>query len=59
MSSQANFHHAIHTIPGKYVHGECGTLGYQAPEVVAALGHMHTVDYWGVGCVIYQFLFGL
>ena len=59
LCSQANFHHAVCGAPGQYFKGYCGTLGYQAPEVVACLGHMHTLDYWGIGTVVYQFLFGL
>lgn len=36
----------------------CGTPLYLAPEIIMARGHDRGVDYWSLGCVIYEMLFG-
>jgi len=36
----------------------CGTPLYLAPEVVLSKGHDRAVDYWSLGCLIYEMLFG-
>ena len=36
----------------------CGTPDYIAPEVILAEGHNHTVDYWGLGVLVYELLKG-
>lgn len=35
-----------------------GTPYYMAPEVILGEGHNHTVDYWSLGAMIYEFLCG-
>lgn len=35
-----------------------GTPDYLAPEVIRALGHDAAVDWWALGCVMYEFLTG-
>jgi len=35
----------------------CGTPLYLAPEIILARGHDRGVDYWSLGCVIYEMLF--
>lgn len=36
----------------------CGTLIYMAPEVLAGKSYNHTIDYWGLGCLIFEMLHG-
>ncbi|XP_042365665.1 G protein-coupled receptor kinase 5-like [Plectropomus leopardus] len=49
---------AVRLSEGNLVRGRVGTLGYMAPEVI---GHEHygtSVDWWGLGCLIYEMTAG-
>ncbi|XP_029300594.1 G protein-coupled receptor kinase 5-like [Cottoperca gobio] len=49
---------AVRLSEGTLVRGMVGTLGYMAPEVI---GHKHygmSVDWWGLGCLIYEMTAG-
>ena len=37
---------------------QCGTAEYFAPEVLRSQGYGKNVDWWAVGILIYEMLFG-
>jgi len=36
----------------------CGTANYVAPEILRNEGYDKTVDWWGLGCLVYEMLLG-
>jgi len=36
----------------------CGTPDYFAPEMVASAGHTHSVDWWTLGILVFEFMSG-
>jgi serum/glucocorticoid-regulated kinase 2 len=47
------------TSPTTGANSMCGTPEYMAPEVLMQSGHGFTVDYWGLGMLIYEMFTGL
>ena len=45
-------------IKGKKLFNSSGTLSYMAPEVFLKKNHYFTVDYFAVGIIIYELIFG-
>ncbi|XP_051971671.1 G protein-coupled receptor kinase 5-like isoform X2 [Xyrauchen texanus] len=43
---------------GKPVKGRVGTVGYMAPEVIANTYYGVSIDWWGLGCLIYEMTAG-
>ncbi|XP_028274398.1 G protein-coupled receptor kinase 5-like isoform X2 [Parambassis ranga] len=49
---------AVRMSEGGLVRGRVGTLGYMAPEVIRNERHGLSVDWWGLGCLIYEMTAG-
>ncbi|XP_077478617.1 G protein-coupled receptor kinase 6-like isoform X1 [Stigmatopora argus] len=49
---------AIRVSSSGVVRGRVGTLGYMAPEVIAREYYGTSVDWWGLGCLIYEMTAG-
>lgn len=39
-------------------YSEVGTPHYLAPEILTGMGHSYPVDYWALGVMIYEFIYG-
>jgi serine/threonine protein kinase len=44
---------------GEDAAGAVGTPDYIAPEVLLGTGCGHQVDWWALGCIMYEFLIGI
>ncbi|KAF6726147.1 G protein-coupled receptor kinase 5 [Oryzias melastigma] len=49
---------AVKLSEGRLVRGHVGTLGYMAPEVINGHKYGLCVDWWGLGCLIYEMTAG-
>ena len=48
----------LSTIGADQAKSICGTLVYIAPEVLQGNYYSKEVDYWGLGCLIFEMIFG-
>ena len=53
------FRTASRRLHGERTHSIVGTPDYLAPEVIGNLGHSYSVDYWALGVLLYELLFGV
>ena len=49
---------ALHVPDRQVVKGRVGTVGYMAPEVIKNERYSYSVDWWGLGCIIYEMIEG-
>ncbi|XP_065921052.1 G protein-coupled receptor kinase 5-like [Dysidea avara] len=49
---------AIELPEGQKAKGRVGTVGYMAPEVINHDRYGFTVDWWGLGCIVYEMIQG-
>lgn len=49
---------AIHVPERQVVKGRVGTVGYMAPEVIKNERYSYSVDWWGLGCIIFEMIEG-
>ncbi|XP_056288310.1 G protein-coupled receptor kinase 5-like isoform X1 [Pseudoliparis swirei] len=49
---------AVRLSEGSTARGMVGTLGYMAPEVIGQQLYGVTVDWWGLGCLVYEMTAG-
>lgn len=53
-----DFNIAVHYSDKKMLHGVAGSLAYMAPEIVAKRGYTYTIDWWSLGVVAFELIFG-
>ncbi|KAJ3138805.1 hypothetical protein HK101_003691, partial [Irineochytrium annulatum] len=57
-ASLTDFNIAVHYKEEKPLHAVAGSMAYMAPEVLGKKGYFNAVDWWSLGVVAYELLFG-
>ncbi|KZO90712.1 kinase-like protein [Calocera viscosa TUFC12733] len=53
-----DFNIAVHYSPRKLMTGVAGSMAYMAPEVLTKRGYSYQIDWWSLGVVAYELMFG-
>ncbi len=53
-----DFNIAVHFSPRRALTSIAGSMAYMAPEVLAKRGYLASVDWWSLGVMAYELLFG-
>lgn len=53
-----DFNIAVHFSPRRPLTSVAGSMAYMAPEVLAKRGYLSSVDWWSLGVMAYELLFG-
>lgn len=53
-----DFNIAVHFTERRALTSVAGSMAYMAPEVLAKRGYFATIDWWSLGVVAYELLFG-
>jgi serine/threonine kinase 32 len=53
-----DFNIAVHYSDRKMLNGVAGSLAYMAPEIVAKRGYTYSIDWWSLGVVAFELIFG-
>ncbi|CAO1618155.1 unnamed protein product [Sympodiomycopsis kandeliae] len=53
-----DFNIAVHFSPRRPLTSIAGSMAYMAPEVLAKRGYLSSVDWWSLGVMAYELLFG-
>jgi serine/threonine kinase 32 len=53
-----DFNIAVHYSDRRPLHGVAGSMAYMAPEILNKRGYTCTIDWWSLGVVAYELIFG-
>lgn len=53
-----DFNIAVHYSDKKPLNAVAGSMAYMAPEVLQKKGYFSSVDWWSLGVVLFELLFG-
>ncbi|KAI8804542.1 kinase-like domain-containing protein [Cladochytrium replicatum] len=53
-----DFNIAVHYDPNRPLSSHSGTLAYMAPEIFSGSGYLWQIDFWSLGVLLYECLYG-